>query len=206
MKVTPALVALCASANMNGEYMISNPNLKSGVHYSTQLEDYGNGKGEVKSFTIYSPPIRSRYSQVYWTMQDAVPLPGADGIFVIHASRVDVDACVDVATNLFLSDIADFIDEIVKEFDGKVMAITGYEADQVIVQKGKPDMSVPITWACKLLDFDVYRQCLCEHTSQVSMCATHDSHHHHDSRDRQPPLRAPHERQEQRPRAGKSRR
>ena len=44
--------------------------------------------------------------------------------------------------------------EIVDRFDGKVMAIVGYEADQVMVQPtGKPgadptkDVSVPINWA-----------------------------------------------------------
>jgi hypothetical protein len=45
-------------------------------------------------------------------------------------------------------------DDIIKKFDGKVMAIMGYEQDQVIVDPlGKPgqnpdkDTSVPINWA-----------------------------------------------------------
>jgi hypothetical protein len=45
-------------------------------------------------------------------------------------------------------------DEVIKKFDGKVMAIMGYEQDQVIVDPlGKPgqnpdkDTSVPINWA-----------------------------------------------------------
>jgi hypothetical protein len=45
-------------------------------------------------------------------------------------------------------------DEIIKRFDGKVMAITGYEQDQVLVDPvGQPgvhperDVSVPINWA-----------------------------------------------------------
>ena len=49
---------------------------------------------------------------------------------------------------------AKFPDEIIKRFDGKVMAITGYEQDQVMVQPvGQPgvhpekDVSVPINWA-----------------------------------------------------------
>eukprot|EP00051_Salpingoeca_urceolata_P006257 m.83058 g.83058 ORF g.83058 m.83058 type:complete len:214 (+) comp14750_c0_seq2:9-650(+) len=37
--------------------------------------------------------------------------------------------------------------QIIKRFDGKAMAIVGYEADQVIVQPGKPDVSVPINYA-----------------------------------------------------------
>ena len=49
---------------------------------------------------------------VYWTMQEAVPLPA----------------------------------DIVARFDGKVMAVTGYEADQVMVVDGV-ETSVPITWA-----------------------------------------------------------
>ena len=45
-------------------------------------------------------------------------------------------------------------DEIIKRFDGKIMAITGYEQDQVLVDPvGQPgvnpseDLSVPINWA-----------------------------------------------------------
>jgi hypothetical protein len=44
-------------------------------------------------------------------------------------------------------------DDIISRFDGKVMAITGYEQDQVMVQPvGQPgvnpekDVSVPINW------------------------------------------------------------
>ena len=91
--------------NMNGNYTIS-----TGVGtFSTAHHDY---EGGVESFTLYSPPIKSRYSMVYWTMQEAVPLPA----------------------------------DIVARFDGKVMAVTGYEADQVMVVDGV-ETSVPITWA-----------------------------------------------------------
>lgn len=39
--------------------------------------------------------------------------------------------------------------DIVARFEGKVMAITGHEADQVFKSDtaGTPDVSVPITWA-----------------------------------------------------------
>ena len=55
--------------NMNGNYTIST----GAGTFSTAHHDY---EGGVESFTLYSPPIKSRYSMVYWTMQEAVPLPG----------------------------------------------------------------------------------------------------------------------------------
>jgi hypothetical protein len=101
-----SVLAGLAGENMNGAYTVAN-----GRGFATNYAGYGNGS--VEFFDVYSPPIRSRYSQVIWTMLDAVPLP----------------------------------EELVKRFDGKTMAITGYESDQVIVEEGKPDVSVPITWA-----------------------------------------------------------
>ena len=62
---------------------------------------------------VYSPPISTKYSEVYWTMMDPVPM--------------DKD--------------------LVARFQGKTMAIVGYESDQVIVTEGQPDVSVPITHA-----------------------------------------------------------
>ena len=62
---------------------------------------------------VYSPPISTKYSEVYWTMMDPVAL--------------DKD--------------------LVARFQGKTMAIVGYETDQVIVTEGQPDVSVPITHA-----------------------------------------------------------
>ena len=103
---TAMLAALAAtvhaSTNMNGEYLIANPS-PTGT-YSTEYTD--------ESFTVYSPPIRTQYSQVYWTMMDPVALP----------------------------------DDVVKRFDGKVMAVTGYEVDQVFTTPDG-DKSVPIYWA-----------------------------------------------------------
>jgi hypothetical protein len=64
------------------------------IAFSTQSADYDGG---VEYFDVYSPEIRTRYSQVFWTMMDAVPLPP----------------------------------DLVARFDGKVMAITGSEMDQV---------------------------------------------------------------------------
>lgn len=65
-----------------------------------------SGLGEY--FEVYSE-VQTRYSQVYWTRNDPVPMPA----------------------------------EIVSRFQGKVMAITGYEADQVM-QTPEGDKSVPV--------------------------------------------------------------
>lgn len=93
--------------NMNGDvYSISNPDTFSKTQFSTIYEEI-NPKNEY--FDVYSPPITSRYAEVFWTMMEPVNLP----------------------------------DNIVKRFTGKIMAITGYETDQVF----SDGSSVPITWA-----------------------------------------------------------
>ena len=56
--------------NMNGEYIISNPNPTKGGKYSTNHRDRAS-----TYFEVYTPPIRTRYGEVFWTMMDAVPLP-----------------------------------------------------------------------------------------------------------------------------------
>lgn len=94
--------------NMNGDYTIANPLPGSDTTFSTNSWDYPGG---VEYFDVYSPPITTHYSQVWWTMMQSVPIP----------------------------------EDIAKRFDGKVMAITGMEHDQV--QKTPDgDVSVPITW------------------------------------------------------------
>jgi hypothetical protein len=93
-----------AVANMNVggiPYTISNPSHHG--KYSTEFtQEY---------FDVYSE-IRTRYSEVYWTRNDPVPLPK----------------------------------EITDRFKDKVMAITGYEVDQVIKKDGK-DVSFPTYYA-----------------------------------------------------------
>lgn len=94
-------LSFVAAENMNrGEYKIAN----SVTHETTYSEKY---------FDVYSPPIKTLYSQVYWRMQDAVPLP------------VDIQ----------------------ERFQNKVMAVRGYEVDQVRVNEEGQEVSVPITWA-----------------------------------------------------------
>eukprot|EP00117_Sycon_ciliatum_P029408 scpid52803/ scgid23424/ len=57
-------------ANMNGLYLISNPNPASTVKYST---DYSK-RENVSYFDVYTPPIVTRYGEVFWTMMDPVEL------------------------------------------------------------------------------------------------------------------------------------
>ena len=57
------------SANMNGDYTIAgNPK-----GFSTKSADYD--PGNIEYFDVYSPLVKTRYSQVYWTMMPSVPLP-----------------------------------------------------------------------------------------------------------------------------------
>ena len=57
-------------ANMNGPYVIANGGELNGVTFST---DYSTKNAEF--FDVYSPPIRTRYGEVFWTLLDPVPLP-----------------------------------------------------------------------------------------------------------------------------------
>ena len=109
---------------MNGLYTISNPNTATTNEFNSDYNSFSDVEyfevGPMSlSFTsvhcpqVYSPPISTKYSEVYWTMMDPVEL--------------DKD--------------------LVARFQGKTMAIVGYETDQVIVTEGQPDVSVPITHA-----------------------------------------------------------
>ena len=105
-----SLLSQTLSSNMNGDiYGISNPDQNSKTQFSTVYSDI-NSKSEY--FDVYSPPISTRYGDVYWTMMDSVNLP----------------------------------ENITKRFDNNVMAIVGYEQDQVF-RTPDGDVSVPITWA-----------------------------------------------------------
>ena len=99
-----------ATTTMNSRpYVIANPNLDTTASsYSTEYPDS-------EYFEVYSPLIRTRYSEVFWSFLDSVPLPT----------------------------------EIVDRFRNKVMAVTGYEVDQVriINEQTRMEESVPITWA-----------------------------------------------------------
>lgn len=101
------LLEIVLAANMNGEpgqYKIANSNTNSKTIFST---DY-----TAEYFEVYSQPITSRYSEVFWRQQDPVELPP----------------------------------EIKTRFADKVMAIVGYEVNQVRVTPSG-DVPVPITWA-----------------------------------------------------------
>ena len=79
---------------------------------------------------VYSPPITSRYASVYWRMMSPVHLPEQ----LVHRS------CI-------LALIAQTNKRLDNRFAGKTMAVVGYEVDQVVVEEGKNDTSVPITHA-----------------------------------------------------------
>ena len=58
-----------AEPNMNGDYTIAG----SPKGFSTKSADYD--PGNIEYFDVYSPLVKTRYSQVYWTMMPSVPLP-----------------------------------------------------------------------------------------------------------------------------------
>ena len=61
------------NTNMNSDvYGISNPNQSSTKMFST---NYYEINSTYEYFDVYSPPITSRYGEVYWTMMDQVLLP-----------------------------------------------------------------------------------------------------------------------------------
>lgn len=99
---TPAGAPL--APNMNGDYAIANPRASAAAKgtphaggFSTDWRAYPSApENPVRSFDVYSPPIRTQYSQVFWTMMGNVPLP----------------------------------EDLVREFDGKAIAVLGYESDQ----------------------------------------------------------------------------
>ena len=97
--------------NMNGDYILSQtPKGKDTQRrFPTHYRDYPGG---VISFDVYSPLVKTLYSQVWWKPLEPVSLP----------------------------------DDIVKRFDGKGMAVVGFELDQVR-KTDKGDVSVPMTVA-----------------------------------------------------------
>lgn len=106
---------LILAKNMNpGSYVIANDlkqKTKRGfnTHYRAEY------------FDVYSPVIRTYYSQVFWAAMDKVPLPPEI--------------------------VARFRDAHNSSSDGKVMAIVGYEVDQVQVLPNGTEIPVPITHA-----------------------------------------------------------
>lgn len=53
--------AAVAPGNMNGDYLIGNPNVHAKTQYST---DYASRNAEF--FDVYSPPVRTVYGEVFW--------------------------------------------------------------------------------------------------------------------------------------------
>merc|ERR1711962_502881 len=121
---------------MNGAYKLSNalPSNPFNTEYPTSYKD-------VEYFDVYSPPITTKYGEVYWTMMDEVPLEKA----------------------------------IVDRFHGKVMAIVGFEADQVM-QTSDGDVSVPITWAYNH-HFEAYLKGSLSEMRQTTSAESHKEGH-----------------------------
>merc|ERR1712012_633752 len=59
--------------NMNGDYLISNPDPNTPSSWSSSYSKFE----DVEFFDVYSPPISTTYGQVFWTMMDPVPLDPA---------------------------------------------------------------------------------------------------------------------------------
>jgi hypothetical protein len=66
-----AAVAAQGAPNMNGfPYQIANPNANG-----LWTGEYAQIDPSLQYFDVYSPPIVTRYAQVFWTSMDAVPIP-----------------------------------------------------------------------------------------------------------------------------------
>lgn len=91
---------------MNGGYILSQTpgGYDTQKRFPAQYADYPRG---VEFFDVYSPTVKTLYSQVFWKGLDPVELPA----------------------------------DIVKRFDGKGMAVVGFELDQV---RRTPDGDVPV--------------------------------------------------------------
>ena len=64
------LAGFAAGKNMiPGEYAISNPNRLVKARFTGEFSD--------EYFEVYSPPIKSQYAQVFWTLMEPVPLDPA---------------------------------------------------------------------------------------------------------------------------------
>merc|ERR1712012_870445 len=59
--------------NMNGDYLISNPDPNTPSSWSSSYSKFE----DVEFFDVYSPPISTTYGEVFWTMMDPVPLDPA---------------------------------------------------------------------------------------------------------------------------------
>lgn len=75
---------ISSAPNLNGEYVLSptphGPKAQS--KFPTHYKDYPGG---AEYFTVYSPPISTLYSQVFWKGLDPVPLP--DEVVKRYAGR-----------------------------------------------------------------------------------------------------------------------
>jgi hypothetical protein len=115
--------------NMNGEYVIS-PTPKAFGNYSTKWSEYPGG---VEYFEVYMGPITSLYSQVSKLHATNTIKPRR---LIMPFSQVWWKQLDDVPLP----------PELVQRFEGKGMAVMGYEVDQVR-RTPEGDVSVPINMA-----------------------------------------------------------
>jgi len=86
--VTLMVLGSAYASNMNGNYLVTRTD-EVISDYNTDFSSKGH-----EYFDIYTPPIITQYGQVYWTMQDPVPLPEdivarfAEGVIAITGYEV----------------------------------------------------------------------------------------------------------------------
>ena len=54
--------------NMNGKYVLSDP--MTGKYIEKPFTEFNSYPRPTEYFDVYSPPITSRYAEVFWTMMD----------------------------------------------------------------------------------------------------------------------------------------
>ena len=110
--------------NMNGLYTISNPNTATTNEFNS---DY-NSFSDVEYFEV--GPMSLSFTSV-------------------HCPQVYSPSISTKYSEVYwtMMDPVALDKDLVARFQGKTMAIVGYETDQVIVTEGQPDVSVPITHA-----------------------------------------------------------
>ena len=104
--------------------------------YSTDFEK--NIRGAVEHFDVYGE-VQTQYSQVYWTRNSPIPLPkvralcACVSVWLCGFLCVYVFVCLCVCASVFVCEHTCVLlpQALVERFAGKVMAITGYEVDQV---------------------------------------------------------------------------
>eukprot|EP01079_Euglenida_sp_SAG-EU17-18_P007241 gene7241-6831_t len=106
--------------NMNGDYDLAvTPGGKAGL-FPASYKDYPGG---AEYYDVYSPPMTTLYSQVWWAPLAPAPFPQAVGAST-HCRRL----CVQ---------------EMVQKYAGKKVAVVGFECDQPVPAPAPPASPCP---------------------------------------------------------------